>query len=86
MSCIIYQINIATIRSKPIGSLEKHTMMNSWIKANGCKEYVYEIWKNLNLHSSWCWKEKKGRWGKMSTPIKKKPIIEENWGLLFQKK
>jgi len=32
--------------------------MNIWIKSNGDKDYVYEIWKDLELHSSWCWKEK----------------------------
>lgn len=85
MSYSVYQINKTSHRSKKVGNLRKHTEMNIWIKANGEKEYVYEIWKELELHSSWCWKEKKERWGKMATPIKKE-IIEESWGFLFQKK
>jgi hypothetical protein len=85
MSYSVYQINKTSHRSKKVGNLRKHTEMNIWIKSNGEKEYVYEIWKDLELHSSWCWKEKKQRWGKMATPIKKE-IIEESWGFLFQKK
>ena len=85
MSYCVYQINKTSHRSKKVGNLRKHTEMNIWIKTNGEKEYVYEIWKDLELHSSWCWKEKKERWGKMATPIKKE-IIEESWGFLFQKK
>ena len=81
----VYQINKTSHKSKKVGNLRKHTEMNIWIKANGEKEYVYEIWKELELHSSWCWKEKKERWGKMATQIKKE-IIEESWGFLFQKK
>jgi hypothetical protein len=86
MNCVIYEINVVTQRSKFVGFLTKHTDMNNWIKTNGYKEHVYEIWKGLRRHSSWCWKENKKRWGKMSTPIKKKQIIEEEWGVLFQKK
>ena len=76
MSYVIYQINTTSHKSKKIDILKKHTEMNIWIKNNGDKDYVYEIWKNLHLHSSWCWKEKKQRWGKMATPIKKE-IIEQ---------
>lgn len=86
MNCIVYQINIISQRSKLVGNLKKHTEMNIWLNSNGEKEYVYEIWKNLDQHSSWCWKETKNRWGRMATPIKKKEIIEEKWGILFQKK
>ena len=81
MSFVVYQINKTSHKSKKVVTLQKHTEMNIWVKSNGEKDYVYEIWKD----SSWCWKEKKQRWGRMATPIKKE-IIEESWGFLFQKK
>ena len=86
MNCIVYQINKISLQSKSIGNLKKHTEMNIWLKSNGEKDYVYEVCKNLEQHSSWCWKETKNRWGRMSKPTKKKQIIDEKWGLLFQKK
>ncbi len=55
--------------------------MNIWIKSNGDKDYVYEIWKDLELYSSWCWKKTK-MWTNVNS---KKGIIEESWGFLFQK-
>ena len=86
MDCIVYEINVTTRKSKAVVFLKKHTDMNLWVKEHANKDHVYEIWKDLKRHSSWCWKEKKGRWGKMATPIKKKQIIEDNWGVMFQKK
>ena len=86
MIWVVYEINVATKTSKYVGLLKKHTDMNIWIKTNGYKEHVYEIWKSLQRHSSWCGKENKERWGKRATPIKKKQVIEEEWGVLFQKK
>jgi hypothetical protein len=28
------------------------------------------VWKQKAIHSRWCWKLKKGKWGRMTTPKK----------------
>lgn len=71
MSCTVYVINLDFERRYKVGFLRSHTEMSDFLRENGNVECIYEIWKGANLHSRWKWKEKKGRWGRMSTPSKK---------------
>ena len=71
MSCLIYHVDLESQRRRQVDVLGAHTRMSKWLRANGQQEYVYEIWKHNGLHSRWCWKENKQRWGRMATPAKK---------------
>ena len=54
-----------------MNNLSRHTEMGRWLKNNGEIQYIYEIWKGVNIHSRWCWKVKCKKWGRMATPKKK---------------
>ena len=71
MECKIYSLNLDLKLRNMVGKIRKHTDMNNWLKVNGEKDVIYEIWKSSGLHSRWKWKEVRKRWGKMATPQKK---------------
>jgi hypothetical protein len=77
MNCIVFAVDLTRQRRYAVGSVRSHTEMNDWLKTRGQVDTVYEIWKGPALHSRWCWKEKKGRWGRMATPSKKTDILED---------
>ena len=74
MSCSVYIVDIEAKRRYHVGNLYQHTDMSRWLRERGEIEMIYEIWKGGSVHSRWCWKEKKERWGKMQTPVKKHNI------------
>ena len=67
-TCVIYEVHLAVHRRHEVGTIRRHTDMNTWLLENGIPTHVYEIWKGIILHSRWCWKEKNKRWGRMKTP------------------
>ena len=71
--CEIYaKHNIDDEKKTFVGIILNHTMMSNWLKTLGRPECIYELVKNDNLHSLWCWKEKTEVWGRMPTPNKNK--------------
>lgn len=71
MDVKIYLLNLEMKQRQLVGTLRTHTIMNEWLRNNGYVNYIYELWKGLDVHSRWKWKEKKNRWGRMETPSKK---------------
>ena len=71
MSCSVYQVDLESQSRRQIDALLTHTRMSKWLRSYGQREYIYEIWKQSGLHSRWCWKEDRERWGRMATPAKK---------------
>lgn len=63
----VYITDLDTNTRKAIKLLRTHAEMGKWLKAHGKPTEIYEIWKNGNIHSRWCWKEKTNKWGRMAT-------------------
>ena len=70
MNCSIYSLNLELKLRSLEGKIRNHTETSKWLRENGDKSVIYEVWKFAGLHSRWKWKENKKRWGKMSTPKK----------------
>lgn len=66
----LYKLDLNLQRRYFIIELRNHTDTPVWLKNNGDYEFIYEVWKKSSIHSRWCWKEKKGKWGRMATPQK----------------
>ena len=63
----VYITDQDTNTRKVVKLLRTHTEMGKWLKTHGEINEIYEIWKNGNINSRWCWKQKKEKWGKMAT-------------------
>lgn len=70
MECKIYDLNLELKLRNFKGKIRKHTDMNKWLKKNGDKDKIYEIWKINGLHSRWKWKKEKKKWKRINTPKK----------------
>jgi hypothetical protein len=68
MSYCVAKLDLKNKRRYILSSIRSHTEMNIWLNNNGNKEYIYEVWKLGLLHSRWKWKNRKQKWGRMSTP------------------
>ena len=71
MSCSVYRVDLVARLRYPVASLLSHTDMSQWLRDNGERDVLYELWKSRGIHSRWCWKTKKDKWGRMATPRKK---------------
>lgn len=68
MSSTIVKINLELQTRTIVDTINNHTDMNEWLRNKGEKNFIYEIWKINGLHSRWIWKNKKEKWGRLSTP------------------
>ena len=69
--CTIYTSLSESDTKIPVGFIQKHYEMNTWLLTNGKKKQTYEIQRGVKVHSIWIWKEKTERWGRTATPSKK---------------
>jgi len=69
--CTIYTSLSESDTKIPVGFIQKHYEMNTWLLTNGKKKQTYEIQRGGKVHSIWIWKEKTERWGRTATPSKK---------------
>jgi hypothetical protein len=68
----IFSVDNELGRRYPVGSVRQLSDFGAWLKSNAEQDGTYELWKNgQQLHSVWVWKEKKGHFGRGSTPSKK---------------
>lgn len=72
MSYSIYVIDLEIEKRYKVEdrNIKKLSDVSIWLREKGKTEYIYELWKGLQLHSRWKFKEKTNRWGRMSTPKK----------------
>ncbi len=68
MSSTVVKLNLELQTRQVVSSINSHTDMNTWLRDNGDKNFIYEIWKINGLHSRWVWKNKKEKWGRLATP------------------
>lgn len=72
MTYTVYVIDLEIERRYKVeDNIRDIAEMGFWLREKGVEKYIYELWKGVNLHSRWKFKDKKGRWGRMSTPKKK---------------
>jgi len=50
-----------------MGFLKQTKNMPGWLKNNGNMELIYELKKDKKNISTWVWKPKRERWGRMAT-------------------
>ena len=62
MLCTVYSVNLETKRRSQEDCILKHTEMSLWLKSNGDTNTVYEVLKDSELHSRWCWREDGVNW------------------------
>lgn len=66
----LYKLDLELQRRYFVLEIKTHTDVPLWLKNNGNCEIIYEVWKKTSIHSRWCWKKEKGKWGRMATPKK----------------
>ena len=66
----LYKLDLNIQQRYFVVELQNHTDVSDWLRLHGEREYIYEVWKKLSVHSRWCWKLKKEKWGKLATPKK----------------
>lgn len=71
MTVMLFRLDLDFTTRQLVGTVRSHTDVSHHLSQIGEIEYVYEVWKDTGLHSRWCWKPKKERWGRMATPSKK---------------
>lgn len=76
-NCTIYMSLSESDKKLPVGFMQKHYEMNTWLLANGKKKQTYEIQRGGKVHSIWIWKEKTERWGRTATPQKNESDVSQ---------
>lgn len=67
----LYKLDLNLQRRYFVTNLRRHTEVSTWLKTHGNPEFIYEVWKQTAVHSRWCWKLKKEKWGRLATPKRK---------------